>query len=237
MRLTFWAAVTALAVAAVGGMWLTSRRIAPRELAPLVAPDLQVKFERVTVRGRAGDDRWWELEAESVELTKDQRLTRLDGLRHASLYYGKQRQLTARAAWARLQSPAGDLELGGGVEVTSPAGLVLRAERLRWQARPERLDSAGPVTMTMGDTTVRAPRASYSARTQRIVCDGGVQIAQGRDRLRADRLTVDLAAETLELAGGVRMRARVREGRELAEGEGLLGAMPKLLEKAPREGR
>ena len=230
--------VIALAVIAGGlGLWLIARRIAPeRPPESPVAPEIQVKFEHITVRGRAQGDRRWELEADSIELTRDQSLTRLDGLRRATLYAGTKPQLSARAAWAALHSPSRDLELGGGVEITSPQGLRLRTDAVRWRADQERLVAAGPVEMTMGDTTVTAPRAYYLAAPEQIICEGGVRIRQGRDHLTGDKLTADLRDQTIEIAGGVRMRMRVAEGREFSGTAGPLGAMKGLLEKAPKEG-
>jgi LPS export ABC transporter protein LptC len=239
MRVPLLAVMIAVTVAAAGGaLWLTMRRIAPRELSlPSIPPDIQVRFDRITVRGRAEGGRRWELEARSVELTRDQSLTRLDGLRHATLYAGDKPQLSVRAAWAKLESPSRNMELGGGVEVTSPAGLMLRTDRLLWRAQDERLDTGGAVEMRIGDTAVRAPRAYYLARSESLVCEGGVRIKQGPNYLSGERLTADLGAETLEIAGDVRMRMRVAEGQEFAGTEGPLGAMQGLLEKVPKEGR
>ena len=238
MRVALWPAIIALTAAtAAGGLWLTARRIAPRQ-APSspVSPDVEVKFERITVRGRAHGDRRWELEARTVELTKDRRLARLQGLRRATLYADGQPQLYARAEWAQLESPAGDIQLGGGVELTSPRGLVLRARSLRWHAEQERLDSAGPVEMEVGEAMVTAPRAYYLAAGEKMICGDGVEIRQQDSYLSGDKLTADLAAETLDIEGGVRMRLRVEDGREFTGAEGPLGAMRGLLEKAPKEG-
>ncbi|UCH36517.1 MAG: LPS export ABC transporter periplasmic protein LptC [Armatimonadota bacterium] len=238
MRIALLAAIALTAAAAVAYLWLTASRIAPEPQPRLpVAPEIQVKFDRITVRGRAEGDRYWELEAQSIEMTRDQSLTRLQGLRRATLYAGDKPQLFARAQWAALRSPSRDMELGGGVEVKSDAGLLLRTESLRWDAERERLTSAGPVEMELGETMVTATRAYYVADGEKIVCDGRVQIRQGENYLTGEKLSADLRAETLEIAGGVRMRLRVEEGRELTETEGPLGAMKSLLEKAPKEAR
>jgi len=238
MRKALWSVIALTLLAAGAGLWLTARRIAPEQpLQPPVAPEIQVKFERITVRGRAQGNRRWELEADSIELTKDHSLTRLEGLRRATLYAGDKPQLSARAAWAALRSPSRDLELGGGVEVTSAQGLRLRTDSLRWRAEQERLVSAGPVEMAMGDTSIKAARAYYLAQQERIICDGGVKIEQGQNHLTGEKLTADLRDQTLEIAGGVRMRLRVEEGREFSGTEGPLGAMKGLIEKAPKEGR
>jgi len=238
MRKAFWAVIAVTVLAASAALWLTARRIAPATpLEPPVAPEIQVKFERITVRGRAQGNRRWELEAKSIELTKDQSLTRLDGLRRATLYSGDKPQLSARAAWVTLRSPSRDMELGGGVEVKSAQGLVLRTDSLGWRAKQERLVSAGPVRMTMGDTSVEAARAYYLAQQEQVICDRGVKIRQGQNYLTGENLIADLRAQTLEIAGGVRMRLRVEEGREFSGTEGPLGAMKGLLEKAPKEGR
>jgi LPS export ABC transporter protein LptC len=238
MRTALWAVIALTAAAAVGGLWLTASRIAPEAQPRLpVAPEIQIKFDRITVRGRAEGDRYWELEAKSIEVTRDQSITRLEGLRRATLYAGDKPQLTARAQWAALRSPSRDMELGGGVEVESDAGLLLRTESLRWDAQRERLASAGPVEMELGDTRVTAARAYYVAEGERIVCDGDVQIRQGENYLTGEKLSADLRAETLEVAGGVRMRVRVEEGREFTGTEGPLGAMKGLIEKAPKEAR
>ena len=236
MRRVIRVMIALTVVAAAAGLWMTARRITPEPAVNLpVAADIQVKFERITVRGRAKGDRRWELEARSVELTKDQSLTRLDGLRRATLYSGREPQLSARAAWAKLHSPSRDLELGGGVEVKSARGLTLRTDALRWQAKGERLTAAGPVIIAMGDTGVEAAQADYLAQNEQIICDGGVKIRQGNNYLTGRKLTADLRQDTLEVAGGVRMRLRVEEGREFTGTEGPLGAMKGFLEKAPRE--
>lgn len=236
MRISRWAAVILVVAMAGGGLWLSARRIMHRQLPPPpVAPEIQVRFEHLIVRGRATDDRRWEIEAESVELTRDQRWTRLNGLRRATLYAGDQPQLSARAKWARLESPSRNMELGGGVEVTSPSGLVMHTAGVHWQADEERLDSAGPVHIAIADTTVEAPRFSYLAQREQIVCAGGVRIKQGPNHLCGDKLTMDLAAETLEIAGNVGMRVQVAEGRELAAVQSPLGAMQGLLETLPKE--
>jgi LPS export ABC transporter protein LptC len=238
MRKALWSVIALTVAAAVAGLWLTAHRIA-REQPPSasVAPEVQVKFEHITLRGRAQGDRRWELEANSIELTKDRSLTRLTGLRRATLYAGSRPQLSVRAAWAALHSPSRDLELGGGVEVESAQGLRLRTDALSWRAEQERLVSAGPVKMAMGDTSVEAARAYYLAQQERIICDGGVKIEQGQNYLTGDKLIADLRDQTLEIAGGVRMRVRMEEGREFSGTEGPLGAMKGLLEKAPREAR
>jgi len=238
MRRRYWAAIALTVTVAGAGLWLTARRITPEPRSqPPVAPNIQAKFEGITVRGRSEGDRRWELEADSIEVTKDQTLTRLDGLRRATLYSGAKPLLSVRAKWANLRSPSRDLELGGGVELKSSRDLVLRTDSLRWGAAQERLVSAGAVEMAMGDTKVRAARAYYLAQPEQIVCDGGVRIRQGENFLTGSKLTADLRAETLEVAGGVRMRMRVAEGREFSGNEGPLGAMKGLLEKAPKEAR
>jgi LPS export ABC transporter protein LptC len=237
MRRTFWAGIALTVAAAGAGLWLTAHRITPAPPQPPVAPDIQAKFERITVRGRAQGDRRWELQADSIEVTKDQSLTRLEGLRQATLYSADKPLLSVRAKWANLRSPSRDMELGGGVELKSARNLVLRTDSLRWGAAQERLASAGAVEMAMGETEIRAARAYYLARPEQIVCDGGVRIRQGENFLAGNKLTADLRAETLEVAGGVRMRMRVAEGREFTGAEGPLGAMKGLLEKAPKEKR
>ncbi len=243
VRVRVWAAATAAALiaAAGGGLWLTARRITSGHFPAVpLAPEIKVRFERVVLRGRAQGDRRWELHADSVQVTRDQRLTRLDGVRQATLYAGDKPELSVKAKWAQLESPSRDMELGGGVEMRSSRGLVLRTERLRWRAQQERLDSAGAVKLTIGDTrppepsgraSISAPHACYLAQRQQVVCDGGVTIEQGAGYLGGERLTADLAAQTLELAGGVRMRLRVSEGQELAGTVGPLEALPGLLDK------
>jgi LPS export ABC transporter protein LptC len=231
-----WPVIVLTLLAAGGGLWLTARRIAPH--APPKAspePQFQVKFDRITVRGRGQGNRRWELEARSIELSKDQALTRLDGLNRATLFAGDKPQLSARAAWAQLRSPSRDMEIGGGVEVRSAEGLVLRTDRLGWRARDERLACAGPVEMSVGDTRVKAARMAYLAQPEQIVCDGGVRIRRGSDQLAGQRLRADLRAQTLEITGDVHMRLRVAEGAEFKGAQGPLGAMKGLLEKAPKE--
>jgi LPS export ABC transporter protein LptC len=238
MRRRLWAAAAIAIVAASAAFWLTARRITPEPPeSPPVPPEIQVKFERITVRGRAEGDRLWELEARSIELTKDQKLTRLDGLRRATLLADGKPQLSASAKWAKLESPSRDIELGGGVEVRSDSGMALRADSLRWRASEERLVSTGPVTMDLGDTTVNAARAYYLAQPEQIVSDGGVKIKQGQNYLTGTKLVADLRAQTLEIVGGVRMRLRVNPSRDFTGSEGPLGAMKGLLEKAPKEAR
>ena len=238
MRRTLWAAAAIAVIAAGAAFWLTARRIGPETpLTPPVPPEIQVKFDRITVRGRAEGNRSWELEAKSVELTKDQRLTRLDGLRRAVLLSNGKPQLSASAKWATLESPSRDIELGGGVVVKSGSGMALRAGSLKWRAEEERLVSAGPVTIDLGDTIVNAAQAYYLAQPERIVSEGGVRIRQGENNLTADKLVADLGAQTLDIIGGVRMRLRVDTSRDFTGTEGPLGAMKGLLEKAPKETR
>jgi len=223
-------------IAAGGGLWLTARRVPPHaqpKASPL--PQYQVKFDRITVRGRGQGNRRWELQARSIEMSKDQTLTRLDGLNRATLFAGDKPQLSARAAWARLRSPSRDMELGGGVEVKSADGLVLRTASLGWRAHDERLASAGPVEIAMGDTRVKAARMAYLAQPEQLICDGGVRIRHGNDQLVGEKLRADLKTQQLEIAGDVRMRLRVAEGAEFRGAQGPLGAMKGLLEKTPKE--
>jgi LPS export ABC transporter protein LptC len=185
--------------------------------APEVPADLGLQFKDIKIVQRSGGQIEWELQAASVEVSKDERVTVLTGVRRAVLYRAGKPQATLSADRVRLNAATKNLVAEGHVIIqgqeAAPAdqpGVLLRTTRARWMDQEQKLVCPDPVQMQLGGRVFQAPKLYLLVRERRIVLPR-VKVTGPEGTLTADHLTADPEAETLEVEGNVRMRVRLDE--------------------------
>jgi hypothetical protein len=183
-----WGVGVALAALAAGGC--AGKAPAPRAASRAEEP--QVAFKKMTVRGWSAQELEWELSADRVEVSGDERTTVMKGLRRAALLHRGKPEIEASAGEVRLDNATRDLVLGGGVTLRTAGGLEVKAKALRWLAKDERLESVGPAEMRLGEARLTTPLALYEAARKRLICPQGVTVVSPNSTLRANRLVAEI---------------------------------------------
>ena len=80
------------------------------------------------------------------------------------------------------------------------------------QARIDRLEASGGVTLVSGEEAAEADQADYDIDAGTVEMTGNVLLTQGQNALTSERMVVDLDTGTAQMAGRVRTVLQPGEG-------------------------
>jgi len=180
-----------------------------------LSPALHVELHHLVVAGRERGKKGWELEAETVRVSRDERFTDLRQVRRGVLYSQGKPTLRLRAGTARLDAQTRDLKISNGITVDGEDGLRIRSEQANWIAERQTLVCPRPIVVSVNQVRILAPRVEYQADRKLLICPSGVRASSGRNQLRAERLVVRAGSEELALAGGLQARLNLEGARRL----------------------
>lgn len=146
MRVLAVVAVTLCAIAGVVWMLVSANPPDTRDANPTpVEMTPLVRMRGAGVVLKAGGQRVWEMQADSVDLARDRRTASVTGLREGTLWRGKEALVTLSASRATYDMVSHVLRISGGVVIRARRGVVIKTDSVNWVEPTRTFVCPGPV--------------------------------------------------------------------------------------------
>ncbi|MCC6443412.1 MAG: hypothetical protein IT210_08140 [Armatimonadetes bacterium] len=181
-----------IALLAIGGLlWAfrhyqeSSRGVSSKPDAAQAVGDVGMRFDGVRLVGwTTGGEKRWEMEAETITVSKDKMTSSLKGITKG-VFYNNGRpvfRLKAREAIVQGSSQHEDVKIRGGLTVTGENGVKIVTPSLEWQGYRQKFLCSSPIVATFNNLTLKIERAEgdITVRAIRAVVPKSVVYRKGQ---------------------------------------------------------
>lgn len=158
----------------------------------------------------------WRVILDEVALETGGSAVKVQGLREGIIYdQTGQPALRVTAKQIRGDTTRKNFEVMGQVTVSSPKGLVITTERVKWINDEQRLTCPGQVTMRGKSIVVTTSQLDYNLREEKVHCPNRVRMYSGNNRLVGQSLKYDVKTGITDIIGGVQMVINPEEAKKI----------------------
>jgi LPS export ABC transporter protein LptC len=150
-RLLFSLACGVVALAALAWWW-SDASVKGQAVPPPQAADLQpqgIRMEKFSLRDTQQHQTRWEILADIAYLDPKANTTTIEGV-HLTLFSEKHGTVQVTARQGVIDNRSKDMQVCGDVHLVVGREFALNAECLKWHATEQALETATPVTISMG---------------------------------------------------------------------------------------
>lgn len=163
-----------LIVGALGCTFLFFRKVHPLGAFALnLGKDrmegIGIRFKGATLVGRSGGKKVWEINARSIDISKDRRLATFSGLTHGSLLQNDKKIASISADRVVYNIFSRDVSTPGTAEMKIVNGPSFKVHKVYWNSRKSRLFCEGGVDLVIGANTMHGERLTADLERKEIV--------------------------------------------------------------------
>jgi LPS export ABC transporter protein LptC len=218
-RIIFALLVVALAGALTYWVTIAARRRAaqpPPAPPPAAKPGSEVTLTSPELRHTEGGKLAWKVILDEVSLESGGGSVAVKGLREGIIYdKAGLPALRVTAKSVKGDTLKKDFEMQGSVVVTSPRGMVITTEQVKWFNDQQKIQCPGVVKMKGKSLVIATTGLDYLLSTDEVKCPNQVRMYSGNNRVVGRSLTYNLTSGIADITGGVQMVINPKEARQI----------------------
>lgn len=219
-----WIAAALAALLISGGVWQFVRGRSPGILpvdprSYMKDDDWLLRLNHVQFHGISNGKIVWEVYADHVDLSKDQLIYTVGGLKKMALLQNGVQELTVNADGLQQNVITGDINIYGAVTVMGK-DITLSTPGVIWQDRLQALLVPQRLSGQFGDIAVVADKgARYSVKDGHLQSQGTLMVSCGGNVMNAGGIRLDVRGQAFTLAGPIHVKYLLDDVEAWAEGK------------------